>query len=123
MDGLDAAIRKMDWRNDAAKYIFHICDAAPHGSEYVDPKYDAYPHGCPCGITIKDISAQLKKNNINYKLLKLNYHTNKMAKIFKSYMGSSFEEMRINDASQLVSKVTSVIVRDIKTQEIDVVVE
>ena len=49
LDGLYDSINKMSWNVNSLKYIFHIADAPPHGSEYSHSR-DGFPEGCPCGI-------------------------------------------------------------------------
>jgi hypothetical protein len=84
MDGLYASINDINWRQNSAKYIFHICDSPPHGSQYGPEHYDHYPKGCPCGITIEKIAQDLKNKKISYKLIQIKQWINKMAEIFKS---------------------------------------
>jgi hypothetical protein len=55
MDGLMACFKNISWRKDSQRYIFHACDAPPHGREY-GRKKDAYKQGCPCGIKLGTIA-------------------------------------------------------------------
>lgn len=47
-DGVMAAIN-LDWREGADHIIFLIGDSPPHGYQFGG--VDAFPQGCPCGIT------------------------------------------------------------------------
>jgi hypothetical protein len=121
MDGLYASIKEISWRNDSAKYIFHICDAPPHGHQYSKVRNDAYPSGCPCGLDINIISQQLKKHKISYKLLKYGSFVNKMVNVFQREI-SDFEKIEIDDALELADRITDTVIRDIVNQELDVLI-
>ena len=83
MDGLFSSLNEMTWRNESAKYIFHICDSPAHGSEYGPRKHDHFPEGCPCGVTLGYVAEELRKKKISYKLVKIGSFPNKMAEIFR----------------------------------------
>lgn len=53
-DGVEAAIN-FNWREGAGHLIFLIGDSPPHG--YERPRYssDAWPQGCPCGLTSRQL--------------------------------------------------------------------
>jgi hypothetical protein len=89
--------------------------------EYNPRNRDHYPGGCPCGITLKDITKGLQKKKISYKLLKIGNYVNKMAVIFEREI-NDFECIDISNAQELVDRVSEVIVRDIQSQEIDVII-
>ena len=119
MDGLYSAIHDISWRQDSARYIFHVCDGPPHGSEYGPKRFDHYSDGCPCGITLEDVASDLKKNQISYKLLKIGSYINKMARIFEDSI-TDFEKKEIGDAQELVDTVSDVILRDLRSEELDI---
>lgn len=51
LDGLHDSATAVGWRALSQKFIFHIADAPSHGKIYTD-SHDAFPGGCPCGLTI-----------------------------------------------------------------------
>lgn len=65
LDGLYDSIFKSSWRKDSQKYLFHIADAPPHGTQYVSGG-DTFPGGCPCGVKIETLASKLKELNIRY---------------------------------------------------------
>ncbi len=79
------------------KYLFHIGDAPPHGKLYSDGSGDHWPGGCPCGIEIETLAAQMKAKNIHYKLFKIGSYVNKMAAEFKKHI-EDFEESDLDSA-------------------------
>lgn len=63
MDGLRDGITKTSWRSalsnqqKSCRFLFHICDAPPHGEEYgyISSDYEWTKDGCPCGTKREDI--------------------------------------------------------------------
>lgn len=78
IDGLMACFDKITWRPESQRYIFHACDAPPHGREY-GRRGDKYPNGCPCDRTLTDVADRMRLHKINYKLLKIGHHVNAMS--------------------------------------------
>lgn len=67
MDGLKASITELKWREKSQRFIFHICDAPPHGNKLYggtsnDPDWNE--NGCPCNIDECMIADLLKSFNI-----------------------------------------------------------
>ncbi len=85
IDGLDAAINKLIWRGDSEKFIFHILDAPPHGSDFGCEK-DGFPEGCPCGKDLESILLQFREKSIDYTIIKLDKSIDKMIEVFSQYM-------------------------------------
>ena len=52
MDGVYYSARDVKWREKSQRFIFHICDAPPHGKKFgsssSDPNWTE--RGCPCGL-------------------------------------------------------------------------
>ncbi len=118
LDGLYDSINKIAWRKDSLRYIIHIADAPPHGKEYTGGSGDGFPDGCPCKIKIEDLAMQIKEKNIRYKLLKIGSYPNTMASVFRSKI-SGYEESDLDSAVQLEVKVSDIVVRDIKAEDLD----
>ena len=70
-------------------------------------------------ISIQDIARGLQDKKIIYKLLKIGKWTNMMAKIFNEEI-SDCEVIDLDDALQLIDKISSVVVRDLVSSGIDV---
>ncbi|EAS02256.2 von willebrand factor type A domain protein (macronuclear) [Tetrahymena thermophila SB210] len=98
MDGLYEGINKTNWRKDhdgtiSKRFIFHICDAPPHGNLYGGYSSDQnwQKNGCPCGITAEMIKNQLEEKQITYNLIECGGIC-KMEEVFRSVFGKRFEE-------------------------------
>lgn len=78
------------------RYIFHIADAPPHGSEFSNPESQK---GCLCGIQTDDVIREINKKNIHYRLIKArsNFKVDLMENIFKAKIGD-FASTDINHA-------------------------
>lgn len=122
LDGLYVSIHNMCWREKSCRYIFHIADAPPHGRIYTGGSGDNFPEGCPCGIKIENLANSLKDMKIKYKLLKIGSYPNTMAAVFKTNI-EDYEELDLDSAIQLEVKVTGILVRDIKSDEQDILLD
>ncbi|CDW83833.1 UNKNOWN [Stylonychia lemnae] len=121
LDGLYDSIHKMNWRDKSLRFIFHIADAPPHGIQYTGGgNIDGFPEGCPCQYTIDKIASDLKQYQIKYKLLKIGTFANKMAEIFKSKI-EDYELQDLDSALQMDIKVAEMVIRDIRSEEFDVI--
>ena len=63
----------------------------------------------------------MKKKKISYKLVKIGNFPNKMARIFSMAI-SDYELLSIDQSEELVDRVSSVIVRDLRNDELDVLI-
>ncbi|KAL4454703.1 hypothetical protein ABPG74_021908 [Tetrahymena malaccensis] len=100
MDGLREGLNKTSWRLSednvtiSKRFMFHICDAPPHGQEYggssSDPEWQK--NGCPCGTNKEDINALLKKHKVDYHLIKAVSSVDKMESIFKDCFKENYAE-------------------------------
>ncbi|EAS03631.1 von willebrand factor type A domain protein (macronuclear) [Tetrahymena thermophila SB210] len=101
MDGLRDGITKTSWRKTvigkeekSQRFLFHICDAPPHGEEYgflsSDKQWSI--NGCPCGTKREDIKNLLQLHDIQYFLIKPNHAISKMEQLFKECFGDYFKD-------------------------------
>ena len=81
---------------------------------------DSFAEGCPCKIEIETLAASMKEMNIRYKLLKVGSGANNMASVFKTKI-DGFEETELGNAVDLDLKMSGIICRDIKQEELDVI--
>ncbi|EAS03632.2 hypothetical protein TTHERM_00248480 (macronuclear) [Tetrahymena thermophila SB210] len=101
MDGLRDGITKTSWRKTvigkdekSQRFLFHICDAPPHGEEYGYPSIDKQwsINGCPCGTKREDIKNLLQLHDIQYFLIKPNDYISKMEQLFKECFGDYYKD-------------------------------
>lgn len=117
LDGLNECL-KLNWRKNSLKFIFLIADAPPHGSEYiVTGNGDSYPNGCPFGLNFEDISKDINKKKIKFKLMKIGKRTDKMTQIFKNKI-KDFEVKDLEQPLDLSINICNILEKEIK--EIDV---
>ncbi|EAS04311.1 von willebrand factor type A domain protein (macronuclear) [Tetrahymena thermophila SB210] len=114
MDGLYVSAKHMSWRDSthipSLRYIFHITDAPPHGSEYGSWSSGK---GCKCGIDINKLSHIINMRQIHYRLVSTETtNLQKMAEIFKSKI-IDYEECTLNNASEMDIKISDMIIREL----------
>ncbi|KAL4500400.1 hypothetical protein ABPG72_003351 [Tetrahymena utriculariae] len=114
MDGLYVSAKHMSWRDSthipSLRYIFHITDAPPHGSEYGNWSSSK---GCKCDIDINKLSHIINMRQIHYRLVSTgSSDLQKMAEIFKSKI-IDYEECTINNASEMDIKISEMIIREL----------
>ena len=68
LDGLLEA-KNTNWSENAIKTIILCLDAPPHGRMYYKGSSDAFPDGCPCGLTQKCILPDFFKRDIRLKIM------------------------------------------------------
>ena len=95
--GLDACANKLNWREDAVKFVFHICDAPPHGNMYNDGCRDGFPNGCPDGHTASSVAKSFEDKKLNYVLLECRRNKKKnvlkkMKHIFENEKGFCIDD-------------------------------
>lgn len=86
IDGLDAAVNKMNWRSESFKFIYHLLDAPPHGKDFNDANNDAFSGGCPCNIDYEEILREMRSLDIHYNIIKLSKNIDKMINVFSSIL-------------------------------------
>uniref|UniRef100_U9UKU7 Alpha-type protein kinase domain-containing protein n=1 Tax=Rhizophagus irregularis (strain DAOM 181602 / DAOM 197198 / MUCL 43194) TaxID=747089 RepID=U9UKU7_RHIID len=85
LGGLNAAITKMNWKNDT-RILLHIGDNPPHGGNFTNLT-DNYPNGDPYGLTAENVLEKMKSKSILYFFGKITNETDKMLKIFSGIIG------------------------------------
>ena len=86
-DGLYDAAYKLDWNEKSEKFLLHICDAPPHGSQYsCEDLDDNFSAGCPCGKKEDEILKKMNEMKIKYIVVKLNNNIDKMIHHFSKYI-------------------------------------
>ena len=97
MDGLRDGLTKTSWRKTveekaSQRFLFHVCDAPPHGKEYEGSSSDKSwsENGCPCGTKKEDIRDMLVKQEVKYFLIKPCEKISKMETLFKETFSTSY---------------------------------
>lgn len=85
LDGLNLATNGIKWRERSLKYIYHICDMPPHGSELNGNVNDDYKNGCPCGLKHKEILEEIRCKYIEYTVIMLDACLENMIEAFSKY--------------------------------------
>ena len=90
LDGLNDAVFNLNWREDSEKIIFLLLDNPGHGIRF-GTYYD-----CICKYHEKDILPAMKKNNIQFCIIKPkdnNTKLDKMISIFSEYINIDIHEL------------------------------
>ena len=86
-DGLYDAAYKLDWNEKSEKFLLHICDAPPHGSQFsTQDLKDNFVDGCPCGKKEEEILKKMNEMKIKYIVVKLNNAIDKMIVFFSRFI-------------------------------------
>jgi hypothetical protein len=114
-DGLLVSAKELNWVNlpgtPVLRYIFHIADAPPHGSEFTG--YES-KKGCLCGLQTDDVIREINMKQIHYRLIKVrnNPRVDQMEKIFKSKV-ADFDSTQIQHAKEMNVKVSDMIIHEV----------
>eukprot|EP01017_Pseudomicrothorax_dubius_P029526 TRINITY_DN3594_c0_g2_i4.p1 TRINITY_DN3594_c0_g2~~TRINITY_DN3594_c0_g2_i4.p1 ORF type:complete len:146 (+),score=17.29 TRINITY_DN3594_c0_g2_i4:82-519(+) len=90
VDGLNYAVNNLAWDPSSKKFLIHILDAPPHGSEF-SSGFDDYPKGCPCGISYASVLTRMKEQDITYIVITCqnsDQALQKMITIYKNHYGN-----------------------------------
>lgn len=115
-DGLLHSANNVSWTNTShvptVRYVFHIADAPPHGSEFNTGEKQK---GCTCGISTDAVIHAINSKEIHYRLIKVtdsNPRLNEMGNIFKKSM-TNYEETSIQKANELDVRVSDMVIREL----------
>ena len=79
-DGILDACTKVDWRPFSCRFVLLVGDAPPHGAQQSrsepgrrrrDAVSDAWPEGCPCGLTSDTVTAAAENNRVTIHALSM----------------------------------------------------
>lgn len=94
LDGLNSGV-KMFQGNNSNKTIFLICDAPPHGRQFIPlgnphlfESSDKFPDGCPCGLEEISVINEIREKKANFYILGRDCERNlsRMILVFKNIM-------------------------------------
>lgn len=101
MDGLFHGLNKTSWRistdgkTKSKRFLFHGCDAPPHGKEYGGSSADKKwaDEGCPCKISKLDIKKLIQEKEVDYTLIKCGNQVETMESLFKECFENRFKRV------------------------------
>ncbi len=82
LDGLEAALSKINWRDNSNKFIYHLLDAPPHGKMFNENVDDGFPDECPCKIDYEELLSEMRGLDLKYNVVKLSKKIEKMITVF-----------------------------------------
>lgn len=85
IDGLYDAVKTIQWREGSEKFIYHVLDAPPHGTEFHSMK-DAFPQGCPCNKDWEEVLMGMRELEIDYTIIKLSNEIDTMIEKFSNFI-------------------------------------
>ena len=82
LDGLQVAVKDMNWRKDSVKFIYHILDAPSHGPKYNINIKDNLEK-CPNDIDVEELMEEIRNKDIKYSVIKLDDCVDAMLESFQ----------------------------------------
>jgi hypothetical protein len=82
LDALNDAVNTIKWRETSEKFIYHVLDSPPHGTEFSDVK-DEFSNGCPCNLSYEEILIRMRELEVQYNIIKLDNVIDKMIGLFQ----------------------------------------
>lgn len=110
LDGLLVAAKDISWRNESSRYIFHICDAPPHGKQFGIKSF--WSDGVPSGVSVELVAKLINTNKINYRLIRIGERLEKMANIFNRLF-DNYLDIDLEEASLLGRKISYIMVDEL----------
>ena len=86
LDGINDVVNSISWRENSFKLLYHVIDAPPHGRDLNGGLKDNYTQGCPCGIKYRELLYDLRGKGIEYTIVSIGDHLDKMIDAFKTVM-------------------------------------
>ena len=82
IDGLNAVLSDISWREKSTKFLVHILDAPCHGKKYNNLEGDKIEN-CPKNLNVEEILDNLRKKGIEYFVIKINDTIDMMIEEFR----------------------------------------
>jgi hypothetical protein len=102
---------KLRFGENTERFVYHIADAPPHGSEYGSAD-DFFPNGCPCGLSLPEVVEQFRRLGLRYRLIQAGSHLSKMADIFRGSFGLLYSQSYLDSDVALPKAITESIVTE-----------
>ena len=93
LNGLERALRSVEWANADVKCLIHIADAPAHGLWFHSIHLsDRYPRGDPSGVDPREYVERLSFLDVQYTFVRITDDTDKMVGVFHDVynQGGSF---------------------------------
>jgi hypothetical protein len=93
------------------RYIFHILDAPPHGSEF--GTYEKQ-EGCTCGIKTSKVISEMNRLQVHYRMIKVrpNAKVDVAEQVFKKQLGN-FDSADIGHAREMDVRVSDMVIMEV----------
>ena len=95
LDGLNAVVNDITWREKSTKFLVHILDAPCHGKRYHNLEGDKIEI-CPKNLIFEEVLGNLRKKGINYFMIKINDTIDIMIQEFKKIIDIEISTPEIN---------------------------
>ncbi|KAJ4385186.1 hypothetical protein N0V85_008155 [Neurospora sp. IMI 360204] len=99
------------WKHHT-RVVLHICDAPPHGRilHDFDDKWDDYPNpgSEPHGLTYRPVLKRMLDARINYVLLRITKHTDRMALKFMREYATAASDCILSEKNRYYSKASGI---------------
>ena len=95
LDGLNAVVNDITWREKSTKFLVHILDAPCHGKRYHNLEGDKI-EVCPKNLIFEEVLGNLRKKGINYFVIKINDTIDIMIQEFKKIIDIEISTPEIN---------------------------
>ena len=95
LDGLNAVVNDITWREKSTKFLVHILDAPCHGKRYHNLEGDKIEI-CPKNLIFEEVLGNLRKKGINYFVIKINDTIDIMIQEFKKIIDIEISTPEIN---------------------------
>ena len=118
-DAVIDACTKLNWVDlpgtPMLRYIFHIADAPPHGTEFGNTGQPQ--KGCKCGLTTEQMFHEINMKQIHYRLIKV--RPNHQLKIMEDTFRKgcvNFDCADISHAKEMDVRVSDMIIHEVLPQ-------
>ncbi|MEW6734851.1 MAG: vWA domain-containing protein [Acidobacteriota bacterium] len=118
-DGIQTAITQMQWRAHSCRFALLVGDSPPHG---LQSPGDAWPSGCPCGLTTNSVAAAAEKARITLHALCMQDATATVQSFTQLAIGTGGLCVRAKNAQEVISKINNVLDGEFQNLRFDSVV-
>eukprot|EP01017_Pseudomicrothorax_dubius_P043939 TRINITY_DN7385_c0_g2_i1.p1 TRINITY_DN7385_c0_g2~~TRINITY_DN7385_c0_g2_i1.p1 ORF type:complete len:489 (-),score=82.88 TRINITY_DN7385_c0_g2_i1:95-1561(-) len=113
LDGLKSCATDIKWHQLSGwtrRLVVHLADSPPHGKEF--GIIGSHPAGCPCGVTLSEISKHFNELQISYQLVRCHSITDRMSEVFVKQFPKC-ESRYLPDFKNITSAISEFINREL----------
>ena len=125
-DGVFDACTKVEWRPFSSRFVLLVGDAPPHGARQSEQGRrghatvsDAWPDGCPCGLTGNTVTAAAETNRVTIHALSMQDTPVTVDSFAELARGSGGHFALASVAGDVVSKIIEVLDAEFRDVEFD----